>query len=224
MKPPITVTAQKTGKELKKLEIKNAQGYLNTLYRIALDTRVTLLSKRSVDRFKEITLDAGFDYTIRILKDRIAAERKGLIFVGNGGSAAIAIHMLMDYLNAGDIRTMDFTSPALLTCMANDYGWENVFSVPIEKSADQGDVLFAISSSGQSKNILNACDAADKKGCLIITFSGMSENNLLRSRGYLNFYVPSNHYGFIELTHEALLHGILDLFIKTFFNESGKKG
>lgn len=211
----VTTATERTGKELKKLKINDAQGYLNKLYQIGSDTRVTLLSMHSSHNLKEITLNDGFDSVIRILRERIIVGRKRFIFVGNGGSAAIASHMLMDYLNAGNIRTIDFTSPALLTCMANDYGWENVFSVPIEKSADRGDTLFAISSSGQSRNILNACDAADKRGCTIITFSGMSEDNPLRSRGYLNFYVPSTHYGFIELTHEALLHGILDLFLKS---------
>lgn len=219
MKPLITVAAEKTIKELEKLEIKNAQGYLDKLYQIGFNTRVTFISKHSAGKFIESTLNDGFDFAIKILREGIVAGRKRLMFVGNGGSAAIASHMLMDYLNAGNVRTMDFTSPALLTCMANDYGWENVFSTPIEKSADQGDILIAISSSGQSRNILNACDAADKKGCTIITFSGMRENNPLRTRGYLNFYVPSTHYGFIELSHEALLHGILDLFLRNAFTK-----
>lgn len=222
MKPLVTIAAERTIKELEKLEIKNAQGYLGKLYQIGSDTRVTLLpllSRHFPHNLKEITLNDGFDSAIAILKDGVIAERKRLMFVGNGGSAAIASHMLMDYLNAGNVRTTDFTSPALLTCMANDYGWDNVFSTPIEKSADQGDILIAISSSGQSRNILNACDAADKKGCTIITFSGMSENNPLRTRGHLNFYVPSTHYGFIELSHEAFLHGILDLFLRNAFTK-----
>ena len=209
-----TIAAKRTSKELEKLGIGSAQEYLNKLYQIVLNTRVTLLSKRSLNKPREITLDDGFKYAIELLRTRITVERKRLILVGNGGSTAIVSHMLMDYLNAGNIRTLDFTNPALLTCMANDYGWENVFSVPIEKSADQGDILFAISSSGKSRNILNACTAAHGKSCVIVTFSGMGEDNLLRSKGYLNFYVPSTHYGFIELTHEALLHGILDLFLK----------
>ena len=130
----------------------------------------------------------------------------------------MATHMLMDYINVGGIRTMDFTSPALLSCMANDYGWENVFAVPIKKLADQRDVLFAISSSGQSKNILNACDAAIERECAVVTFSGMRLDNPLRRKGILNFYIPSTHYGFIELVHETLLHAILDLFVKGEYN------
>lgn len=208
-----TAAAERTRKELEKLEIKNAQGYLNKLFHIGLNTRVTLLAKFLPA--EELTLNDGFDRVAKLLRERIVGGRKRLMFVGNGGSAAMASHMLTDYLNVGSIRTANFTSPALLTCMANDYGWENVFSVPIEKSADQGDILIAISSSGQSKNILNACDAASKKECAVVTFSGMSENNPLRTQGYLNFYVPSAHYGFIELTHEALLHGILDLFLSS---------
>lgn len=205
----MTTAAERTRQELEKLKIKNVQEYLSKLYQVGSVTQVTINPGSHT-----VTLNYGVDHLVEVLRDRAVVGRKRLIFVGNGGSAAISGHMLMDYLNAGNIRTADFTSPALITCMANDYGWENVFSVPIDKSADRGDILFAISSSGQSRNILNACDAADKKGCTIITLSGMSVDNPLRSRGYLNFYVPSTHYGFIELTHEALLHGTLDLFLQ----------
>lgn len=206
--------AKKTFDELKKLKIKTPKEYIETLNRIMLDTRVTTSFLWGGVILDHITLNDGFSGVINLLKERALVDKKRLIIIGNGGSSAIAIHMLMDYVNAGDIRTIDFTSPALLTCMANDYGWENVFAMPIKKLADRGDVLFAISSSGQSKNILNACNAAKEKGCVLVTFSGMDENNPLRSKGCLNFYVPSTHYGFVELTHETLLHSILDLFIQ----------
>ena len=109
---------------------------------------------------------------------------------------------------------MDFYGPALLTCMANDYGYENVFAKPIEMFAEADDMLFAISSSGQSPNILNACESALAKNCNVITFSGFSSDNPLRKLGRMNFYVPSTHYGFVELAHQVLIHCILDLFIR----------
>lgn len=207
--------AKRTFDELEKLKIKTAGEYIFQLCQIMLNTRVTSLLGLGSDVDPEyVYLNQGIDFVIELLKQRMLIEKRRLMIIGNGGSAAIAAHMLMDYVNVGGIRTMDFTNPALLSCMANDYGWENVFATPIRKFADQRDVLFAISSSGQSKNILNACDAAIEKSCAVVTFSGMNPDNPLRRKGILNFYVSSTHYGFIELTHETLLHAILDLFIK----------
>ena len=109
---------------------------------------------------------------------------------------------------------MDLYGPALLTCMANDYGYENVFAKPVEMFAEADDMLFAISSSGKSPNILNACESALAKNCDVVTFSGFSSDNPLRKLGRMNFYVPSTHYGFVELAHQVLIHCILDLFVR----------
>ena len=72
------------------------------------------------------------------------------------------------------------------------------------------DLLFAISSSGESQNILNAAVAAQKKSIPVVTFSGFSQSNALRSLGTINFYVPSYAYGFVEIGHLTLCHAILD--------------
>lgn len=159
------------------------------------------------------SLNNGVRCVIDNLKN-VLISRKRLMAIGNGGSAAIAIHTLADYANAGGIKTIDLMSPALLTCMGNDYGYENVFAKPVEIFAEKGDVLFAISSSGKSPNIIKACQAACEKGATVYTFSGFEPDNPLRGLGYLNFYVPSTHYGFVELSHQVLLHCILDLFVR----------
>lgn len=161
-----------------------------------------------------ISLNDGIDLVVRRLEQDILIGGKKLIVVGNGGSAAIAIHTLTDYANAGGLRTVDLLSPAMLTCMANDYGYENVFSKPIEIFAEKGDALFAISSSGQSPNIIKAAETAGKKGLIVYTFSGFNHDNPLRKTGHLNFYVSSNSYGFVELAHQTLIHCILDIFLE----------
>ena len=79
--------------------------------------------------------------------------------------------------------------------------------------ADSGDILMAISSSGRSENILLAVEAAKGKGCKVITMSGFSPDTPLRLTGDLNFYVPSDSYGYVEITHLALCHCILDAII-----------
>lgn len=192
-------------------EVKIADDYFRKFSEILGNIKATL---RFPIGEKEVKLqpDAAVEYAISTLFRNIG-NRKRIMAVGNGGSAAIAIHTLADYANAGGFKTISFNSPAMLTCMANDYGYENVFAGPIGLSAEPGDLLFAISSSGKSLNILKACEMANKKGCYVITLSGFDTNNPLRKAGHLNFYVPSTHYGFVELAHQTIMHCILDLFI-----------
>lgn len=134
-----------------------------------------------------------------------------VIIIGNGGSASIASHIAADFLKNIKIPALAFNDASLLTCLSNDLGYENVFSVPIGLLADKGDILFAISSSGKSKNILNAVSQARKRGCFIVTLSGFSSSNLLRDMGDVNFYVPSSSYGDVEITHLAICHAVIDI-------------
>ena len=130
--------------------------------------------------------------------------------IGNGGSAAIASHMQIDLCNAVGVRVMDFNHAPLLTALGNDHGYDCVFERPIELWADPDDLLVAISSSGQSDNIIRAVKAAAVRGCQIITLSGFNPENPLRSLGNVNFYTPSSVYGYVESTHSALSHYLTD--------------
>jgi D-sedoheptulose 7-phosphate isomerase len=80
--------------------------------------------------------------------------------------------------------------------------------------AKKGDILFCISSSGKSKNILNAAKEAQKKNCFLITLSGFSKANPLKKLGNVNFYVPAKSYGYVEIAHLAICHCIVDTIIK----------
>lgn len=134
-----------------------------------------------------------------------------LMFIGNGGSSTVASHMAEDYTKAGGIRTLAFNDPAFLTCLGNDLGFDQVFAKQIEMFAQPGDILVAISSSGNSQNILNGVFAAQKRGCWVMTLSGFTPDNLLRNLGDINVYVPSSEYGFVEITHLAVCHAMLDI-------------
>jgi D-sedoheptulose 7-phosphate isomerase len=79
--------------------------------------------------------------------------------------------------------------------------------------ANKGDVVYCISSSGKSENILRAAQAARAKGCTLVTFSGFDKENPLRSMGDFNFYVPANAYGYVELLHNFIIHCILDVIM-----------
>jgi len=133
-----------------------------------------------------------------------------LIFVGNGGSAAIASHMATDYSKNGGVRALALNDASMLTCLGNDLGYDRVFAKQIELHARTGDLVIAISSSGRSTNILNAVDAAAAAGCAIATMSGFTADNPLRRRGEWNFYVASDRYGFVEIGQLTICHAVLD--------------
>ena len=132
-----------------------------------------------------------------------------VMLVGNGGSAAIASHIAVDLSKNAGIRATAFNDASALTCLANDYGYEDVFRKQVLYYGVRGDVLVAISSSGRSPNILRAADAA-RSLMPVFTFSGFEADNPLRQMGDLNFYVPSNSYGLVETAHQLLLHYVVD--------------
>jgi len=140
----------------------------------------------------------------------VHAAGNKLIFVGNGGSAAIASHMATDYSKNGGIRALAMNDSSMLTCLGNDLGYDRVFAKQIELHGRRGDLLIAISSSGRSPNILGAVEAARAAGCKIITLSGFTADNPLRTKGDINFYITSDRYGFVEIGHLTICHAILD--------------
>ncbi len=138
---------------------------------------------------------------------------KGLIF-GNGGSAAIASHFSVDLTKNASVRCLNFNESDLITCFSNDYGFENWIAKAVEFYGDQGDVLIVISSSGKSKNMINATTAAKaKKFSKIVTLSGFEENNPLRISGDINLWVNSKAYNFVENLHQIWLLALVDLVI-----------
>ena len=146
-----------------------------------------------------------------------AAKRRGstVHFVGNGGSASICDHISQDFFTKWGIKTMTYSSPALMSRNANDVGWENVFSEALEKTISKHDILVAISSSGRSQNILNAMSVADKKGAFIVAITGMDKykNKITKKSNILfDIHIPSNIYGHIEVATEALLHSLIDFY------------
>ena len=156
-----------------------------------------------------IDLINGLEDSINLVISQTSKGNK-IIFIGNGGSASIASHQAIDFFKNGGMRAICFNDSSLLTCLSNDFGYEYVFEKPIEMFADNGDILVAISSSGKSENIISGVDAGRKTGCHIITMSGFKPNNSLRSKGKLNFYVPSDSYGYVEIAHLILCHSMVD--------------
>lgn len=145
-------------------------------------------------------------------KDTKKRGRK-LIFVGNGGSAAIASHVAVDLTKTAGIRAINFNEADLLTCFANDYGYEHWVEQALAFYADKGDLAVMISSSGRSKNILLGAAKAKKMGLEVITFSGFSKDNPLCRMGRINFWVNSKSYNFVEMAHHVWLLAIVDKIV-----------
>ena len=138
---------------------------------------------------------------------------KKVIIAGNGGSAAMASHVSVDLTKNADIRCINFNEADLLTCFANDYGYEEWVKQSLNFYADEGDLVILISSSGSSKNIINGAKAVKNLGLSLITFSGFKSDNLLRKLGDINFYVNSKGYNIVEMTHHVWLVALVDRII-----------
>ena len=160
--------------------------------------------------------DLILDQLIEIKQALIDANskgNKGLIF-GNGGSAAIASHFSVDLTKNASIRCLNLNESDLITCFANDYGFSNWVSKSIKFYGDKGDLLILISSSGKSKNMINAAKIAKKyKISNVVTLTGFSKKNSLKKNGDLNFWVKSKSYNYIENIHQIWLLSVVDLII-----------
>ena len=157
--------------------------------------------------------EEGIRKNLRMLEG--LRDRGGNLFlVGNGGSAGVVSHILTDFINVNKLNARTLHESSLLSCMSNDYGYENSFSEPLSTLAREKDLLIAVSSSGRSPNIHNAVKSVKKAGGEAITLSGFGEDNQLRSMGDLNIWLDSTSYGLVEIGHLFYLHylsGCLEL-------------
>ena len=158
----------------------------------------------------ELPVDAGFQRW-RTLTRSVRRRRRTIYLVGNGASASMASHFAADLAKNGHLHTEVFSDLSLLTAVANDVSYEQVFALPLQRRGRSGDLLVAISSSGRSPNILAAARMARQLQMKIVTLTGMTPDNPLRTMGDLNLYVPGRRYGTVETCHAALLHHWMDL-------------
>ncbi|MFY9314128.1 MAG: SIS domain-containing protein [Burkholderiales bacterium] len=164
------------------------------------------------------------DATARFLAtaERTKRDRTRIFFVGNGGSAGICSHMATDWMKNGGFASVSLNDGTTLTCLGNDLGFEQVFAKQVEMHGRAGDLLVAISSSGNSANILRAVDAARAATMDVVTLSGFGPDNKLRQLGDVNFYVPDGRYGFVEISHLSICHAVLDISMGMRLAEKAK--
>ena len=160
----------------------------------------------------KVTVDQ-LEKVANLLIDVHQQNKKALIF-GNGGSAAISSHFSVDLTKNAGVRCANFNEADLITCFANDYGFERWVEKAVDFYGDEGDLLIVISSSGSSKNMLNGVKAARTgKFKAVITLSGFDTDNPLRQLGDINLWVDSRAYNFVENIHQVWLLAIVDLII-----------
>ena len=158
----------------------------------------------------QLEAEVGIAQLLSVL-ERARSNRASVYVIGNGGSAAVAGHLVNDLVKVGRVRAFTLHDSSLLTCLANDYGFENAYAQALAQMALPGDVLIAISSSGRSMNIRNAAAQLWGKGGTVITLSGFAADNPLRALGDLNVWVDSSDYGMAEVGHQFILHHLSDL-------------
>ena len=126
----------------------------------------------------------------------------------------IANHFTIDIIKNTEIRCVNFNEASTITCLSNDFGYENWVKKSIEYNSDKGDVVIIISSSGESKNMINACKYAKKKKLPLITLTGFKKENSVSKLGLINFWVDSKIYNHVENTHQFLLLTVVDSLSK----------
>lgn len=160
------------------------------------------------------TIELGkVDEIIGVLA-RARDEGRQIFVCGNGGSAATANHFACDMVKGASYgREKRFRITALseqiptLTAYANDVGYDAVFVEQLKNFARQGDVLIALSGSGNSPNVVRAVEYANSIGCLTIGLSGRNGGKL-KPLVQLNVHIPEDHMGRIEDAHMAVCHMI----------------
>lgn len=172
--------------------------------------------------------DAYADEMARAAKsiDSVMLERAAAVLVeaylrgarvfscGNGGSASIANHMQCDHVKG--VRTDTDLTPhvvslsahvELLTAIANDTGYENIFLYQLQSQSEPGDVLLAVSSSGRSPNIVRALTWAREQGLRTIAVTGF-DGAAARAAAEVSVHVDCTNYGIVEDLHQTIMHAL----------------
>ncbi len=163
----------------------------------------------------------------KLIADAFNEGRKLIIF-GNGGSACDASHIAAEFVNRfrkdrpGLPAISLNTDTAVLTSIANDYDYSEIFARQVKTLADAGDIAVAISTSGNSKNVLKAVDVAKKKGLRTIAFTGLKGEKFASKNDYA-FIVPSDDTPRVQETHITLGHVICQIVEEILFEVPRKR-
>jgi D-sedoheptulose 7-phosphate isomerase len=157
-----------------------------------------------------------------IILDALKNKNKIILF-GNGGSAADSQHMAAEFIgrfliNRQSIPAISLTTDtSILTAVGNDFGFENIFSRQCESLVSKGDIIIAISTSGNSTNVINGIKTAKEKGGIIIGLTGNNGGKLNNMSDKI-LKVPTEHIPHIQECHRVIIHILCDLIEKELMN------
>jgi len=169
--------------------------------------------QKYLNEYKNLIDSDDSSNKLKSLFNFLSKSNKNIFVFGNGGSAAIADHFAVDMTKNANKRTFSLNTSPLITCLSNDYGYELWMQKALEMYAQSEDIVFLISSSGNSKNVINACKYANSKNMTTITFTGFDSDNPLKKNGSINFWVNSKSYNIVENIHQIWILSLVDLII-----------
>lgn len=188
--------------------------------------------RASADNLRSMSEDAGLlDGVARVASVCIEALRRGnkILFAGNGGSAADAQHLAgelvsrFNYDRPGLAAFALTTDTSVLTAIGNDYGYEHLFARQVEAVGSPGDVLFALSTSGRSPNIVKALQAARAKGLVTVGLTGSGGGRMPELCDHC-LRVPSDATPRIQEGHITIGHTVCWLIERQIFPQAAAAG
>lgn len=169
-----------------------------------------------LESYKSLLSETSLIQTVSEISQLISSTSKDdgtVLFFGNGASASLAAHAALDFTKQAEVRSQVFHDPSYITAISNDAGYDNWMAVSLKLYGRQQDCAVFISVSGESECILRGAREAKSLGMKIITLTGKSPQNSLRSMGDVNLHVPSDAYNIVEGVHSILLTGCVDSII-----------
>ena len=167
-------------------------------------------------RYQKILFDSRDDKSILKLRNIIYETylNKGkLIFIGNGASASLASHAATDFTKQAKIPSIAFNDHNLITALANDYGYHNWAAKAIEFYSEPNDMVIFISVSGESSNLIEGINFANKISLSTASLTGSSQTNSLKQKSKYSLWVNSKAYNIVESIHTIWITLIIDLFV-----------
>ena len=158
-----------------------------------------------------------------IILDALKNKNKIILF-GNGGSAADSQHMAAEFIGRFLVDRQSIpaisltTDTSILTAVGNDFGFENIFSRQCESLVSKGDIIIAISTSGNSSNVINGIKTAKERGGIIISLTGNNGGELNNISDKI-LKVPTEHIPHIQECHRVIIHILCDLIEKELMND-----
>ena len=136
-----------------------------------------------------------------------------LILAGNGASSAISSHAALDFTKQAGLEAITFTDPALVSAYSNDFGYDNALVELFNSYSKINDLVVLVSTSGNSKNVVNLAIKAREKGHTVVSFTGKSVSNRLKKNSDVAFWVDSHAYNIVENVHMIWLGYLIDCLI-----------